>query len=113
MRQAGILAAAGIVALETMVERLSEDHARARALAERLGKMRGLVIDMGGPATNMLFLSLAESVPMSAKEVAEKLKERGVLVGVVGARQFRLVTHYEITDAGVDQATAAFKEVVG
>lgn len=113
MRQAGILAAAGIVALETMVERLSEDHARARALAERLGKMRGLVIDMGGPATNMLFLSLAESVPMFAKEVAEKLKERGVLVGVVGARQFRLVTHYEITDAGVDQATAAFKEVVG
>ncbi len=113
MRQAGILAAAGIVALETMVERLSEDHARARALAERLGRMRGLVIDMGGPATNMLFLSLAESVPMSAKEVAEKLKERGVLVGVVGVRQFRLVTHYEITDAGVDQASAAFKEVVG
>jgi threonine aldolase len=113
MRQAGILAAAGIVALETMVDRLSEDHARARALAERLGTMRGLGIDMGGPATNMLFLSLAESVPMSAKEVAESLKARGVLVGVVGARQFRLVTHYEITDAGVEQAVAAFKEVVG
>jgi threonine aldolase len=113
MRQAGILAAAGIVALETMVDRLSEDHARARALAERLGTMRGLGIDMGGPATNMLFLSLAESVPMSAKEVAEALKTRGVLVGVVGARQFRLVTHYEITNAGVEQAVAAFKEVVG
>lgn len=113
MRQAGILAAAGIVALETMVDRLSEDHARARALAERLGKMRGLVVDMGGPATNMLFLSLAESVSLSAKEAAGKLKEHGILVGVVGARQFRLVTHYEITDAGVEQAAAAFKEVVG
>jgi threonine aldolase len=96
-----------------MVDRLSEDHARARTLAERLGKIRGLVIDMGGPATNMLFLSLAETVPMSAKDVAGKLKERGVLVGVVGARQFRLVTHYEITDEGVEQAVAAFKEVMG
>lgn len=112
MRQAGILAAAGIVALETMVERLSEDHARARALAERLGRVQGLVIEMGGPATNMLFLSLADSVPMSAKEVAEKLKVRGVLVGVVGARQFRLVTHYEITDLGVEQAVAAFEDVL-
>jgi threonine aldolase len=113
MRQAGILAAAGIVALETMVERLSQDHARARTLAERLEKMRGLVINNGRPATNMIFLSLADSVPMSAREVADKLKERGVLVGVVGARQFRLVTHYEVTDAGVEQTTAAFKEVVG
>ena len=112
MRQAGILAAAGIVALETMVERLSEDHARARNLAECLGKMRGLVINNGGPATNMIFLSLADSVPLSAKEVAEKLKARGVLVGVVGARQFRLVTHYEITDAGVEQAATAFAEVL-
>lgn len=112
MRQAGILAAAGIVALETMVERLSEDHARARTLAERLGTTRGLVVDMGGPATNMLFLSLADSVSLSAKEVAEKMKARGVLVGVVGARQFRLVTHYEITDAGVEQAAAAFREIV-
>ena len=112
MRQAGILAAAGIVSLETMVERLSEDHARARNLAECLGKMRGLVINNGGPATNMIFLSLADSVPLSAKEVAEELKARGVLVGVVGARQFRLVTHYEITDAGVEQATTAFAEVL-
>lgn len=112
MRQAGILAAAGIVALETMVDRLSEDHARARALAERLGKMRGLVIDMGGPATNMVFLSLAEPVPMSAKEAAEKLKAGGVLVGVIGARQFRLVTHYEVDDAGVERAAAAFAEVL-
>ncbi len=113
MRQAGIIAAAGILALETMVERLSEDHARARALAERLGKMRGLVIEMGGPATNMIFLSLADSVPLSAKDVAEKMKARGILIGVVGPRQFRLVTHYEVDDAGVEKTISAFQEVVG
>jgi threonine aldolase len=113
MRQAGILAAAGIVALETMVERLREDHARARRLADGLGKMRGLVIDNGGPATNMIFLSLADSVPLSAKEAAERLKARGILVGLVGARQFRLVLHYEVDDAGVQQALAAFMEVTG
>lgn len=113
MRQAGILAAAGIAALEGMVERLSEDHARARDLAKHLGKMRELVVNNGGPATNMIFLSLADSVPLSAKEVAEKLKARGVLVGVVGARQFRLVTHYEVDDAGVEKAAAAFRDVIG
>jgi threonine aldolase len=113
MRQAGILAAAGIVALETMVDRLSEDHARARALAQRLGKMRGLVVDNGGPATNMVFLSLAESVTLSAKEVAEQMKARGILIGVVGPRQFRLVTHYEVDDDGVEKAAAAFQEILG
>lgn len=113
MRQAGILAAAGIVALETMIGRLGEDHARARALAQRLGAMRGLVIDMGGPATNMVFLSVQESVALSAKEIAEQLKTRGVLVGIVGPRQFRLVTHYEVDDAGVEKTISAFQEVLG
>lgn len=113
MRQAGILAAAGILALETMVDRLSEDHARARTLAQRLGQMRGIIVDMGGPATNMIFLSLADSVPLTAKEVADQMKARGVLVGIVGPRQFRLVTHYEIDDDGVEKAASAFKEIVG
>ena len=113
MRQAGILAAAGIVALETMVDRLSEDHARAAALAKRLGQMPGLVVDMGGPATNMIFLSLADSISLTAKEVAEQMKARGVLIGVVGPRQFRLVTHYEVDDAGLEKTISAFQEVVG
>jgi threonine aldolase len=112
MRQAGILAAAGIVALESMVERLREDHSRARTLAENLGRIQGLVIDKGGPATNMIFISLADAVPLSAKEVVEQLKARSVLIGIVGARQFRLVLHYEVDDAGVKQAVAAFKDVI-
>ncbi|GER80212.1 MAG: low-specificity L-threonine aldolase [Anaerolineales bacterium] len=110
MRQAGILAAAGIVALETMVDRLSEDHARARALAQRLEKMRGLIVNTS--STNMVFVSLADSVPLSAKEVAEKLKALGVLVGVTDSRQFRLVTHYEVNDADVERAASAFAEVL-
>ncbi|MBW7918231.1 MAG: low-specificity L-threonine aldolase [Anaerolineales bacterium] len=110
MRQAGILAAAGIVALETMPGRLGEDHARARALAERLEETPGLIVNP--PATNMIFLSLADFVPLSAKEAAEKMKARGVLVGIVGPRQFRLVTHYEIDDAGVARAASVFAEVL-
>jgi threonine aldolase len=112
MRQVGVLAAAGIVALEKMVPRLGEDHARARTLAEGLSENRGLVLDAGTPATNMVFMNLAEDVPMSADEVAEKMKERGVLVGVSGARRFRLVTHCWINDDGVDKAVAAFGEVL-
>ncbi len=112
MRQVGVLAAAGIVALEKMVGRLGEDHARARRLAEGLRAIRGLVLDEGTPATNMVFLSLAEGVPFTAREVAEKMKSLGVLVGVVGERRFRLVTHYWVDDEGVEKAIEAFQEAL-
>jgi threonine aldolase len=112
MRQAGVLAAAGIVALEKMVSRLGQDHARARTLAEGLSENRCLVLDAGTPATNMVFMNLSDDVPLSAVEVAEKMKERGVLVGVSGARRFRLVTHCWIDDKGVEQAVAAFNDVL-
>ncbi len=112
MRQAGVLAAAGIVALEKMASRLGEDHARARTLAEGLSENRGLILDAGTPATNMVFMNLAEAVPLSAAEVADKMKERGVLVGVSGARRFRLVTHCWVDDASVEQAVAAFSDVL-
>ena len=112
MRQAGVLAAAGIVALEKMVARLSEDHLRARTLAEGLSENRGLVLDAGTPATNMVFMNLAENVPMSAESVVEKMKEHGVLVGAAGARRFRLVTHCWVDDAGVEKTVNAFGEVL-
>ena len=112
MRQVGVLAAAGIVALEKMVPRLGEDHARARTLAEGLSENRGLVLDAGTPATNMVFMNLAEDVDMSAAQVAEKMQARGVLAGVSGARRFRLVTHCWIDDESVEQAVAAFNDVL-
>lgn len=110
MRQAGILAAAGLVALEKMVPRLGEDHVRARKLAEGLRQNRGLVLDEGTPATNMIFMNLADEVTMSAEELSKKLKERGILVGVTGARRFRLVTHYHIDDEALERVVEAFED---
>jgi threonine aldolase len=111
MRQAGILAAAGIVALETMVERLAEDHKRAYFLAQGLSFLPWLVMDAGTPYTNMIFVSLADSYKADAKQVAEEMSKLGVRVGVTGKRRFRLVTHYWIDDSAVDKAILAFQEV--
>jgi len=112
MRQAGFLAAAGIVALETMTDRLAEDHARAHQLAEGLSSLHAMLLDPGTPYTNMVFVSLEESFPLDAPAVAGKLAEKGVRVGVVGKRRFRLVTHYWIDDAAVKKALQAFREVI-
>ncbi len=112
MRQAGIIAAAGIVALEQMVDRLEEDHCRAGALAQGLAVMPGIEPDTATPPTNMVFANLAEGMPLSAAEVAARLKEHGVLVGATGERRFRMVTHYWVDDAGIDQTVRAFQQVL-
>jgi threonine aldolase len=112
MRQAGILAAAGIVALETMVDRLTEDHARARRLAKGLASIPGLNLDPGTPFTNMIFAGLAEHVHLDTREIIRRLAEHGVQVGVAGKRRFRLVLHYWIDDVGVEQTLLAFQEVL-
>lgn len=113
MRQAGILAAAGIVALQTMTDRLSEDHARARRLADGLRTVPGLVIEPALPASNMVFVNLSEEVKLTAPQAAEKLKQFGVKVGATGKRRFRLVTHYWIDDSGIDKTISSFKKVLG
>jgi threonine aldolase len=113
MRQVGILAAAGIVALETMVDRLAEDHARAKELAQGLSHIPGLVLDVGTPHSNMIFLTLGDEVPLSGLEVASELKEIGVRVGVVSKNRFRLVTHYWIGDEDIQMAIGAFQKVMG
>jgi threonine aldolase len=111
MRQAGILAAAGIVALDTMVDRLADDHKRARYLAQGLAFLPWLVLDPGTPYTNMIFISLADNFPADARQVADELAKKNVKVGVVGKRRFRLVTHCWIDDPAVDKAIVAFQEV--
>jgi threonine aldolase len=110
MRQAGILAAAGIVALETMVDRLADDHRRARNLAQGLSFLPWIVLDRGTPHTNMIFMSLEEKFPADAKRVAEELTKMGVRVGVVGKRRFRLVTHCWIDDPAVEKTLLAFQD---
>lgn len=112
MRQAGILAAAGIVALEKMSGRLVEDHARAKKLAGELRSIPGIVLDLGMPPTNMVFLSLTDDVNCSTEEFIDKLEASGIRIGATGERKFRLVTHYWIDDAGVEKTITAFRSVL-
>ena len=112
MRQVGVLAAAGIISLQKMIERLADDHARAKKLADGLRQVKGVVVDAGSPSTNMVYFNLGEDVRQSAPQVAEKLMKWGVLVGPEDERRFRLVTHYWIDDAGVGKVVQAFREVL-
>ncbi len=111
MRQAGILAAAGIVALETMVDRLAEDHKRAHLLVQGLSFLPWLEMDAGTPQTNMIFMNICDNYEIEAKQVAGELEKFNVKVGVVGKKRFRLVTHYWIDDKNVDKVIVAFQEV--
>jgi threonine aldolase len=112
MRQAGILAAAGIYAIEHMTQRLGEDHRRARQLADGLAKLSGISFELGMPATNMVFPSLKNDIPMTAVDLANRLKEKGILAGVVAERRLRMVTHYWIDDAAVKQTLQVFEELL-
>ncbi len=111
MRQAGILAAAGIVALETMVDRLAEDHALARRLAEGLAVLPHVILDPARVQTNIVIFELQPQAP-APQEVVARLAERGVKVGAIGGRRFRAVTHYGITEADIDRALEAFAQVL-
>lgn len=111
MRQAGIIAAAGIVALEQMVDRLAEDHARAKKLAGRLQKIPGLIVD--DPPTNMVFFNLEDSIKLSVHEIEVEMKKLGILIESVGkSRRFRFVTHYWIDDAAVERTVASLQQVI-
>jgi threonine aldolase len=112
MRQAGILAAAGIRALDEMTERIKDDHRRARALADGLDRLSGLAVRRAAHPTNMVFVSLTDEAAFDERTFGARLRELGVLVGVVSERTFRLVTHYWIDDDAVQQAVARFGEVL-
>ncbi len=112
MRQAGVLAAAGIVALEQMTDRLTEDHCRAQHLAKGLAAVPGLLVEREVPPSNMVFVSLAEGVTQSAAQVVERLLTHQVKVGAVGLRRFRMVTHYWVDDEGVSRTIEAFRQVL-
>ena len=111
MRQAGILAAAGLISLEKMTGRLGQDHARAKILFEGLNQIRGLKLD-ASPSSNMVYFDLLDEVKLNVNQIAEVMKKRGVLVDWAGPRRFRLVTHYWVDDAGVEKTIKAFKEVL-
>jgi threonine aldolase len=108
LRQVGVLAAAGIVALQTMVERLVEDHQNARLLAEGLAGRSGVSVDLSSVQTNMVFVDL-ESAVGPAEHFCHALAREGVLAGAVGPTRVRFVTHKDITAADIRSA----REVTG
>jgi threonine aldolase len=112
MRQAGVLAAAGIVALEEVAPRLKDDHIRAKKLAAGLARIPGIILNTVKPSSNMVYIAFDEVLPISAAEVAHLLKKAGILVGIVGPRHYRLVTHYWIDDQAVEATIRTFNEIL-
>jgi threonine aldolase len=110
MRQAGVLAAAGLIALEEMPKRLNEDHANAKLLAEALAQIEGVLIDPKTVETNIVIFRLADGI--SAKDVVARLKARGILASAVGADAIRLVTHYDVSRAACISAAEALTEEI-
>lgn len=110
MRQAGIMAAAGVVALQTMIDRLAEDHDNARVLAEGLLQL-GLEIDMEAVQTNMVFFQVPSEM-MDAKKFVQNVGKSGVRVNPPVGRRVRMVTHYGITREDIEYTIQAVKEVI-
>ncbi|MFQ6036731.1 MAG: low-specificity L-threonine aldolase [Sedimentisphaerales bacterium] len=111
MRQAGIIAAAGIVALQQMVDRIVEDHKNARRLAEGIARIRGLSIEPARVQTNIIYFEVAEEW-LTAKKLVTELDKRGIKLLCVGPSRLRMVTHYGISSEDVDLALAALTEVM-
>ena len=105
MRQAGVIAAAGLVALAEMIDRLPEDHVRARRLAEGLAAIPGVVIDLETVHTNIVLFR--PPAGLSHDAVIDRFADHGVRISNYGTRGLRLVTHYEIDDAAVEQTLVA------
>jgi threonine aldolase len=110
MRQAGVLAAAGLIALEKMPARLGEDHANARLLAEGVARHEAAKIDMSTVETNIVIFTLRTGGDAAAFTAA--LKERGVLAGAVGPRAVRLVTHYDVSGEDCVRAAGIVEELL-
>ncbi|MGD2206743.1 MAG: low-specificity L-threonine aldolase [Anaerolineae bacterium] len=111
MRQAGVLAAAGIVALETMVDRLAEDHAHAYQLAEGLADLPGIVLDPARVQTNIVIFEMAPET-LSPADFAAGLAALGLKVNPIEGRRLRAVTHHSIEAADIDWAIAAARRVL-
>ena len=110
MRQAGILAAAGIVALEQMIDRISEDHRRAKELAIGLSKIQGIELDIQNQHTNMVFFNLSDDLPIEIDDFVTGLRQQNILIGHVKGRRFRMVTHYWIEDSAIYKTIEVMKE---
>jgi threonine aldolase len=111
MRQVGILAAAGLIALDRMVDRLAEDHAHARRLAAGLVGVSGLRVDLSRVQTNIVIFQVER--PGGAAELVEGCRARKVKIHAIGPTAIRCVTHKDVDADDVDRAIAAIREIAG
>jgi len=109
MRQAGVLAAAGLIALEEMPARLHDDHANARWMAEQIAGMGGCMIDLETVQTNIVIF---RSEGRTAAEIVAGLKAQGVLCGTAGAEEVRFVTHRDVDRTACERAISALRQVL-
>jgi threonine aldolase len=110
MRQAGVLAAAGLIALEEMPKRLGEDHANAKLLAERLAELKQIEIDCATVQTNIVIFKVSGVTEVAP--ILTKLKQHGVLAGTAATDQIRFVTHNDVDRAACEQAAKIAAEVI-
>src|SRR5207248_5105535 len=110
MRQAGVLAAAGLIALEKMPARLGDDHANAKFLALGLAQIPGIHLDASKVVTNIVVFNVA-GTGMSSSEICQKLAERHVLASGIDAEQIRVVTHMDVDRAGCVRALEAVQAI--
>lgn len=105
MRQAGVIAAGGIYALENNVQRLSKDHQKAQILAKGLSKINGIKLDLNAVETNMVFIELTKNVE---KDIEKFLRDRGILI--TGHKNIRLVTHLDLDEQDISGIVSAFEK---
>lgn len=111
MRQAGVIAAAALYALDHHVDRLAEDHANASRLAKAISEMPGLVLDPSTVETNMIYFDVEPALG-SAQALCEQLCAAGVLMLPIGGHRIRAVTHLDVSLTDIDLAVAAFRDVL-
>jgi threonine aldolase len=111
MRQAGIIAAGGVFALQHHVKRLADDHANAKRLAEGLAALPGIKLDPATVETNLVFFDLAGS--LDASTAVERMLAHGVRMGALGPRTIRAVTHLDVSAHGIERALDAARRVFG
>ncbi|HRJ75313.1 MAG TPA: low-specificity L-threonine aldolase [Anaerolineales bacterium] len=111
MRQVGVVASAGLISLEKMTKRLSQDHIRAKKLYAGLKQVSGLVLE-AEPKSNMVFFDIHPNVKLTDNQIIDEVRKYGVIIDWASSRRFRLVTHYWVDDVGVEKTIEAFKEVL-
>ena len=110
-RQAGIIGAAGIVALEEMIDRLEEDHANAKALARGLSQINGIHIDVDGVESNIIMMSFDSGMGIDSEELIKQLKQHDILATSSGPYRIRFVTHRGISSDDVEKTIRAVKAI--